>query len=106
MWLRVKGDEVKRLLTALVALSVMGCSSTVVVKKDPGKKDQWVNITNANNKVVASFNQADGEIVYSAKPEEAFETLLAIFGKYQQSCKPVEEKKPEAKPEPKKEKKK
>ena len=85
-----------------IALLLTACSSQVVVNRPPNPRDRWTNLTNAQNKVVASWNSNDGQIIYAGDPKEAFETMLAAFLQYQQSCKPVEKKEDPKKVEKKK----
>ena len=84
-------------IMALVLILLSACASPP--QRDP--KDKWVNITNAQNKVVAAFNANNGQTEYYADPKEAFSVLLGAFAQYQQTCKPVEKK-----AEPKKQEKK
>lgn len=64
---------------ATLAAMLSACSSTTVQQQPAGAKDKWVNITNAQNKIVASFNTADGKVQYYSDPKDAFETLLIIY---------------------------
>ena len=61
------------------------------------KKDNWVNITGENNKLVAEVNVGkNNEVKYHADKEVAFNALFSGFQKYQQSCNEALAKKAEA----------
>lgn len=88
----------KRVSIALMAVVLTGCSTTIT-KSDSSPKDKWVNVTDAQNKIVAAFNTADGKIVYYADPKEAFEVML---GAYQGLVAEVQKRAADLKPEEKK----
>ena len=68
----------KKMVMALVLLVGCSCSTPPVAHGD-SSKDKWVNITNAQNKVVAAVNQTDGKVEYYGDPKEAFEAVLGAY---------------------------
>ena len=97
----------KSLLFAIVGfvLVLIGCSATPT-QHAANPKDQWINVTNAQNKVVAGVNLADGKIEYYTTPQEAFEVMFGAYKHLIDESQAAQKKAEAAKVDPKKEKKK
>jgi hypothetical protein len=92
----------KNLILALALCVTLSCARAEDKPKTP---DQWFNITDEGNKIVAAVNMSkNNEVTYYESKEKAFDVLFKGHLQYRKACE--EALKPAPKEEPKKAEKK